>query len=67
MKLLQEFLSLEKDSDGNGYFMDRIDGRWKRGTVKALAKYLHDQNARVAFTRDYNKKYNFVKGKMFLY
>ena len=63
MKLLQEYLTLEKDSEGKQYFDEKIDGRWKRNTVIALARYLHDKNARVAFTRDYNKKYHFTKGK----
>ena len=42
--------------------MGAIDGRFSSRTVSALARYLHDREARVAFTRDHNKKYNFVKG-----
>ena len=63
MKLLQEFFSREIDPNGVPYYHSRIDGRWKTETIQALAKYLHDQNARVAFTRDFHPKYNFIKGK----
>ena len=65
VKLLQEYLSLETDKDGKPYLAGHINGRWKRETVTALARYLHDKNARVAFTRDYNKKYNFVTGTFY--
>ena len=65
MKLLQEFFSRETDPSGIPYYRSRIDGRWKTETIQALAKYLHDQNARVAFTRDFHPKYNFIKGKDF--
>jgi len=49
VKLLQEFFSRETDPSGIPYYRSRIDGRWKTETIQALAKYLHDQNARVAY------------------
>lgn len=64
VKLLQEFFSRENDPSGIPYYRSRIDGRWKTETIQALAKYLHDRNARVAFTRDFHPKYNFIKGKV---
>ena len=64
VKLLQEFFSRETDPSGIPYYRSRIDGRWKTETIQALAKYLHDQKARVAFTRDFHPKYNFIKGNV---
>jgi len=49
MKLLQEFFSRTEDKNGNPYYRSKIDGRWKKETIQALARYLHDKSARVAY------------------
>jgi len=54
VKLLQEFFSRETDPSGIPYYRSRIDGRWKTETIQALAKYLHDQKARVAYDSQCN-------------
>lgn len=62
VKLMQEFLSQPRGGGKPRYFTARIDGRWRTTTIKALREFLHDEGARVGFTRDYNKKYHFRKG-----
>jgi len=56
--LLQDFL---KDQ---GYLSrSTISYRWSSDVIKAFRQFLHDQGARVAFTRDFNEKYNSKPGR----
>ena len=72
--LLQDFLK-----DKGYLSKSSISGRWSSDVIKgetklqraaltlffstAFRQFLHDQGARVAFTRDFNEKYNSKPGK----
>ncbi|CAG5113669.1 Oidioi.mRNA.OKI2018_I69.chr2.g7759.t1.cds [Oikopleura dioica] len=56
--LLQDFLKDE------GYLSpSSVSGGWSSAVIKAFRQFLHDQDARVAFTRDFNDKYNSKPGR----